>query len=498
MMHKLGLMRPLMHALEVRTPITPADMGDMIKKSGLHFLVQRSPFRVFQTREFKQAGAEIVTELGKKARVVFNVKQIPPDFLFSGMVGVNFSHVTKGQPENMEYLDAAMRKGSSICDIEYIVDPNSEKRLVAFGRFAGMVGMIDTLHVLGKRLDEEEGISTPFAKLMRPHQYSNLAAIKEHLKQIGDEIRANGLPDTLMPLIIGFTGGSGRCACGALEIFNALNPAMLRPRDILTPGFVSALPRNTIYGISLERVGEDGRYVRTDGRPSLIEDLDADPMAYESTLPRYLDLFTVLVHSAPWNSGQPVLVSNGALSSRKTNTLRAIGDVSCDIWPKGPMECTPIGTKPQDPFIVYNPQDGSYQMGFRGKGIVVNACETMPCLLPYDASVSVSEMLKPFIPAFANASLDGQIEGSNLPIELQKAFIVWNGQISAGFGQDYYPEMHRMLGLYRSIYSEGFFRIREVLAAVPAVSSIYDQLFDPVSEQLVRFKPEEINNDFCC
>lgn len=493
MVHKLGLMRPVMHNLEVRTPITPADMRDLIQNHGLRFLVQRSPFRVFPTREYQQAGAEIVSELGRRARILFNVKQIPTDVPFPGMVGVNFAHVTKGQPVNMEYLDTVLNKKASICDFEFIVDPASGKRLVAFGRFAGMVGMIDTLYVLGRRLKEAEGIATPLASLRRPNQYDNLAAIKDHLRQIGDEIRANGLPDTLTPLIIGFTGSTGRCAGGALEIFNALNPTMLQPRDVLRPGFVSGLSRNAIYGVSLERIGEEGRYIRTDGGPVSKEDLNADPIAYQSTLPRYLDLFTALVHTALWNSGQPILVSREALSSRKTNTLRAIGDVSCDVWPKGPMESTTKGTEPQDPFFVYNPQNGSSQMGFKGEGVVVNSCETMPCLLPYDASVAVSSMLKPFIPALAGANLDGQLGESGLPLELQSAFIVWNGHIMDRFGPDRCPEMHRMLALYRGTYrgfrSKELFDRKAVLAAAPEAASIQDELFEPGSTELVRFKP---------
>mgnify|MGYP002066313573 CR=1 FL=1 len=74
-----------------------------------------------------------------------------------------FSHTIKGQPYNMAMLGRLMSLGCSLVDYERIVDEGG-RRLVFFGRFAGLAGMIDTLWALGKRLAYEKH-ETPFAAL---------------------------------------------------------------------------------------------------------------------------------------------------------------------------------------------------------------------------------------------------------------------------------------------------------------------------------------------
>jgi alpha-aminoadipic semialdehyde synthase len=60
-----------------------------------------------------------------------------------------FSHVIKAQPENMGLLDAVLAKRTRLIDYECITDTGDRKgtRLVAFGRYAGIAGMVDVLQV---------------------------------------------------------------------------------------------------------------------------------------------------------------------------------------------------------------------------------------------------------------------------------------------------------------------------------------------------------------
>ena len=84
-----------------------------------------------------------------------------------------FAHVIKGQAYNMPMLRRLMELGCTLIDYEKVIDDNG-RRLIFFGRHAGLAGMIETLHALGQRL-AWEGIPTPFAELRHAYEYHDLA-----------------------------------------------------------------------------------------------------------------------------------------------------------------------------------------------------------------------------------------------------------------------------------------------------------------------------------
>ena len=63
-----------------------------------------------------------------------------------------FSHTVNGQPQNMSLLEACLEKNVILIDYEKITDQH-DKRLVYFGRFAGICGLVDSLHYMGKKLE---------------------------------------------------------------------------------------------------------------------------------------------------------------------------------------------------------------------------------------------------------------------------------------------------------------------------------------------------------
>lgn len=62
-----------------------------------------------------------------------------------------FSHTIKAQETNMPLLDAILEKRIRLLDYERLVD-QAGQRVVAFGKMAGMAGMINILHGIGLRL----------------------------------------------------------------------------------------------------------------------------------------------------------------------------------------------------------------------------------------------------------------------------------------------------------------------------------------------------------
>src|SRR5690606_18369590 len=132
---------------------------------------------------------------------------------------------------------------------ERIVDDDG-RRLVFFGRHAGLAGMIDTLWLLGRRL-ASLGETTPFADLQLAHAYDGLAAAEAALAGLGERLGAEPIAASRAPLVVGFTG-YGNVSKGAQEVFRLLPHSWVEPREL--PGLVarSDAPRDRLFGVVFE------------------------------------------------------------------------------------------------------------------------------------------------------------------------------------------------------------------------------------------------------
>ncbi|MGQ9750440.1 hypothetical protein [Desulfosoma sp.] len=105
---------------------------------------------VFSDDLYRAAGAVVQEDLSP-CRIVLGVKEMPSEFFQKGVLYLFFSHTIKGQPHNMARLRALMDAQAHLLDYERIVDPNG-RRLVLFGLFAELAGMVESLHAFGRRL----------------------------------------------------------------------------------------------------------------------------------------------------------------------------------------------------------------------------------------------------------------------------------------------------------------------------------------------------------
>lgn len=108
---------------------------------------------------YAQAGAVIQEDLSD-ADVICGVKQVPIDTLVRDKTYCFFSHTIKAQEGNMPLLDAILEKNIRLLDYEKMCDEHGQ-RVVAFGKYAGVAGMVNILHGLGLRL-LALGHHTPF------------------------------------------------------------------------------------------------------------------------------------------------------------------------------------------------------------------------------------------------------------------------------------------------------------------------------------------------
>ena len=157
--HVIGIRREDQSPWERRAPLAPEHVRTLVKKNNVKVLIQASNRRAFPISSYIQAGA-IVQEDLSEASVIIGVKQVPADLLIPNKVYLMFSHTHKAQRDNMPLLDACLEKNITLIDYERIVDDQGV-RLVAFGKYAGVVGMINILHGLGLRF-LALGHHTPF------------------------------------------------------------------------------------------------------------------------------------------------------------------------------------------------------------------------------------------------------------------------------------------------------------------------------------------------
>ena len=168
MKHLFSIRREDKNKWERRAPLVPEDIKELKDVYGLHCMIEPSQIRIFTDTEYKEAGADVKEDISE-CEVIFAIKEIPLDFFKQGKTYIFFSHTTKGQPFNMPMLKKILDLGCTLIDYEKIID-NKGRRIIFFGRYAGLAGMIDTLWAIGKRLQWER-IDSPFTQIRQAYHY---------------------------------------------------------------------------------------------------------------------------------------------------------------------------------------------------------------------------------------------------------------------------------------------------------------------------------------
>jgi alpha-aminoadipic semialdehyde synthase len=413
--------------MERRAPLTPKHVERLIKNKMLDIVVQTSAKRVFTDQEYLKAGARIADNL-KDCSLILGVKEMPESFFEQDKTYVFFSHVIKGQSYNMPMLRKMMELGCNLIDYEKIVDEQG-RRLIFFGRYAGLAGMINSLWSLGQRF-KEYGYETPFLKITQAHHYASLAEARKVISEVGQEIAENGLPAELGPVTIGFTG-YGNVSQGAQEICGLLPVKEISPDKLLALSQRSMLPGNLLYKIVFK---EEDLSAHNDGRAFDLHDYYANPADYHSIFEQYIPHLTVLMNCMYWDARYPRIVTKSYLK-RAFETgrpkLTVIGDVTCD--PDGSIEITHHGTEIEDPVFVYDPVTDKPVMGFRGHGMLVMAVDILPSELPRDSSNGFADALVNFIKPIADCDFNEAFEDLDLPRAIKKALILHRGKLTADY-----------------------------------------------------------------
>jgi alpha-aminoadipic semialdehyde synthase len=423
----IGIRREDKNEWERRVPLVPADVRWLKEKHGIRTIVQPSRIRIFSDDEYRAAGAEISEDL-QEASVIFAVKEIPTALFAADKTYVFFSHTIKGQPYNMPMLKDMIALRCNLIDYERVLNEKNQ-RLIFFGRYAGLAGMLDTLHGYGMKL-QARGVTSPFARIRQAYQYASLEEAKADVVAVGVEIDEHGFPEELCPLVVGFAG-YGNVSRGAQEIFDLL-PHKILSAEVL----VEMLDNFSSDTLNLVKVvfAEDDLVRPLQGAFDL-QDYYAHPEKYESKFENYLPMLSILVNCIYWTDKYPRLVTKEYLQNRtimeSTPRLQVIGDISCDI--DGSIEITRKATKPDDAYYTYFADGDRFENGVQPLGTTVMAVDNLPCEFPRESSIEFSTVLRAFVPDIVAADFSRADADLTLPYPVQKALILHGGK----FGRDY-------------------------------------------------------------
>ena len=362
---KISLLREQKEPKERRVALTPEQCAELMDAyPGLKISIQPCPDRGYPDAEYAAAGV-LVQEALLEGAYLFGIKERKPGTLLPGGRYLLFSHTIKKQPANQASLREYIDKGATLYDYECILDQDTGLRTVAFGHFAGMVGALHAIRMVGLR----EGKFT----LRAPKDYHTLGEVKEALAD---------LPIAGKKFVL---TGHGRVSAGAKAILAKAHIKQIEPAEFLT--YAGAEP---VYC----QLGSADLYAAADGTAFDRKRLYSHPELFVSLFGPYLAAADVLITGAFWGPGYPQLFATDQLALPKTR-LRLIADVSCDI--NGAVPCTHRASTIHEPYYDIDPAhgpNGSERPAFSSPHhTTLMAVDNLPCEMPKEASRHFGEQL---------------------------------------------------------------------------------------------------------
>ncbi len=395
---KVGVLKETKNPPDRRVAITPVIGAELVKRfPELDLRIRKSELRCFNDDEYRKAGLQLVEDVSD-ADILIGVKEVDIPALIPEKTYLFFSHTAKKQPYNRKLLQTVVEKNITLIDYEYLTDTN-HVRLVAFGRWAGIVGAYNGLRAWGERTGDFH---------LRPaHEWHDL-----------DEM-LSGLQAVKLPAIKILISGGGRVAHGAMETLSSLNLKEVSSEEFLNKEFNEPV---------VCRIDPDKYVRRKDGEPFDLQHFFDHPSEYVPTFYPYTKVTDLFIACHFWDPASPVFMRAEDMKE-KDFKMQVIADVSCDI--DGPIPSTLYASTIAEPFYGYNPETGQEGDAFDHKNITVMAVDNLPGELPRNASEDFGKaLLENVLPSLFGEDKDGIIE---------RATIVKNGKLTRHFNylQDY-------------------------------------------------------------
>jgi saccharopine dehydrogenase (NAD+, L-lysine forming) len=377
----IGIIKETRIPADRRVALTPSAAADLLRLyPEFDISIESSEIRCFSDDEYRNAGIRVTGDVSD-CDLLVGVKEVAIPSLVPGRTYMFFSHTAKKQSYNRKLLQEIVNRQITLVDYEYLTD-HENVRLVAFGRWAGIVGAYNGLRGLGLRFNLFE--------LKPAHKCLDIRAMIRELKKV-----------KLPPVKILITGG-GRVANGAMETLSILGYQEANPSDFL----------NKVYDKPVICRIEPWDYVkRKDGGDFDLRHFFYYPEEYDSVFYPYSRVTDLFIPCHYWDPRSPEFLVPEDYR-RPDFKISVIADVSCDI--KKPIASTLRASTIEQPFYGYDPLSGQEGDAFDTKNITVMAVDNLPGELPRDASEEFAgTLVESVFPAFLN-DRDGVVERATI------------------------------------------------------------------------------------
>ena len=351
---RIGLIREGKVPPDKRVAFTPVQCEEIEQRyPNVKMVVQESDIRCFRDDEYRSLDIEVAKDVSH-CQILMGIKEVPIDKLIPEKIYLFFSHTLKKQPYNRKLLQEILKKKITLLDYEALKDRHGN-RLVAFGRFAGIVGAYNGLLTYGKRFN--------LYHLRRAFETYDINDLKLELRKV-----------SLPPIKIILTG-AGRVGKGAMETLDTAGIRKVTPHD-----FVSRQFDEPVYvqlsSADYHRRKEGGHFNR--------DEFHNSPERYESFFVDYAKHADLLLAGVFWNPKAPVLFTRESMLSSDFR-IKVIADITCDI--NGSVPSTKRASTIVDPLYDFDPVTDSVEPPLSGgHRVTVMAIDNLPCELPRSAS----------------------------------------------------------------------------------------------------------------
>ena len=379
---KFAILKERKNPPDKRVVLTPDACKELLETfPKMEISVESSENRTFSDGEYLKKGIKIVRDISQ-CDVMMGVKEVPIDALIPNKKYFFFSHTIKEQPYNRDLLKAILDKNIELYDHEVITN-QQEIRVVAFGRYAGIVGAYNGIRTYGLKT---QTFQLPKAQTLTDQ------------RELISELRKIVLPNIKIVLT-----GKGRVSNGAKEMLDGMKIKEVSSDEYLYQDFKEAV-YTQIDVLDYNK--------RKDGKIIDMYDFFNNPTDYVSDFRRFSKVSDVYIAGHFYGSGAPFIFTREDAKSPDFK-IKVVADVSCDI--DGPVASTIRSSTIAKPNYGYHPKDEK-EVDFLNKdAIAVMAVDNLPNELPKDASVGFSDSFVEYvIPAFFNGDKDGVLERARM------------------------------------------------------------------------------------
>lgn len=391
---KIGIIREEKIPHDNRVPLTPSQCRTLMEEhSNIWIAIQPSEHRCFTNEEYRYQGVAVRENLND-CDILLGVKEVPPPFLLENKTYLFFSHTIKKQPHNKKILQTILAKNITLIDYECLKDENGN-RLIAFGKWAGIVGAYHAIKMIGHRTGKFE--------IKQMSECLNFAKALKELEKIK-------LPNLKIVLT-----GTGRVAYGCSFLLDTLGIKKVSAHDFCYKEF------DEIVYTQLE---SKDMYYKEGAEEFDKNDFHSHPQEYQSCFYPFTKVSDVFINGVYWDKRIPVFFSKEEMKE-KDFRIQIIADVTCDIAPSSSVPSTLIASSIADPYYGYSAANEKICETFSSNSIDVMAIDNLPNELPRDASEDFGNMLvSKIIPRLLKKK-------SNT---IENATIAANGKLTEGFG----------------------------------------------------------------